>query len=141
MTDSIFTEVRDFIQSRLDAGIILRADWVTAEILASKTEPECEDADFYLLCARDKIADVVRRCLGKFKPATETDDQLRLPGFDHLQKAYPVERGGESLLVPVDLLTVEELEARAAEYDAMASGCRAHARELREFARRASVAA
>lgn len=136
MQDSIYTEVREFIQSKLAAGVILRADWVTAEIMGSKSEPECEDADFYLICARDKISDTVKRCLGKYKPALVTDDQLKLPGFDHIQQAYPVERSGERLLVPVDLLTAQEIEARASEYDAMAAGCRAHARELRDFAAR-----
>lgn len=61
---------------------------------------------------------------------------VRLPGFEHMQRGYQVERNGIRLLVPTDLLTDEEIEARAAEYDAMAAGCRAHARELRDFLER-----
>lgn len=136
MKDSLHTEIRDFIQGRLDAGVILRADWVTAEILAGKQEPECEDADFYLICARSHIAEIVKRCIGKYSAKPQTDTQLTLPGFEHMQKAYQVERQGVRLLVPTDKLTDAELLARADEYDAMAVGCRAHAREIRDFVER-----
>lgn len=136
MADSLYGDVRDFIQSRLDAGIILRADWVTDEILASKQEPECEDADFYLICARNHLAEVVKRCIGKYSPKPTTDEQLKLPGFEHMQKGYQVEREGVRLLIPTDALTDAELLARAEEYDAMAIGCRAHAREIRDFVER-----
>jgi hypothetical protein len=136
MADSLYSEVRDFIQTRLDAGLILRAEWVTAEIIASKHEPECDDADFYLICARNHIAEVVKKCIGKYSTKPATEDQLKLPGFEHMQKAYQVERDAVRLLVPTDALTDAELLARAEEYDLMAVGCRAHAREIRDFVER-----
>ena len=138
MADSLFSQVRDFIQDQLDAGTIIRADWVTAGILADKAEPECDDADFYLLCARAHLAEVVKRCIGKYKATPVRDYQLVLPGFEHLQRGYQVEREGVRLLVPTDLLTDEEIDARADEYELMAVGCRAHARELRDFKERRS---
>ena len=141
MAESLYSDVRDFIQSKLDAGLILRAEWVTAEIIASKAEPECADADFYLICARNHLAEVVKKCIGKYSAKPTTDEQLKLPGFEHMQKAYQVEREGVRLLVPTDRLTDAELLARAEEYDLMAVGCRAHARELREFVERRSVGA
>lgn len=141
MADSLYADVRDFIQGRLDAGLILRADWVTAEILAGKQEPECEDADFYLICARNHISEVVKRCIGKYSAKPTTDEQLKLPGFEHMQKAYQVEREGVRLLVPTDMLTDAELLRRADEYDEMAVGCRAHAREIRDFVERRQAAA
>lgn len=141
MADSLYTDVRDFIQSRLDAGLILRAEWVTTEILAAKQEPECEDADFYLICARNHISEVVKRCIGKYSAKPTTDEQLKLPGFEHMQKAYQVERDSVRLLIPTDALTDAELLARAEEYDAMAVGCRAHAREIRDFVERRQAAA
>ncbi len=135
MADNLYSEVRNFIQERLDAGIILRPEWVTAELLAGKSEPKCEDADFYLICARSHLAEVVKRCIGKYRsaPSAVSDAQLVLPGFEHLQRGYQVERGGVRVLVPTDILTDAELLARADEYDAMALGCRAHAKEIREF--------
>lgn len=140
MSDSLYSEVREYIQDQLSAGVIIRAEWVTAGILHAKAEPECEDADFYLLCARAHLAEIVKRCIGKYKAATVTDDQLVLPGFDHLQRGYQVERENVRLLVPTDLLTDDEIEARASEYEAMAAGCRAHARELRDFLERRKAA-
>jgi hypothetical protein len=56
-----------------------------------------------------------------------------MDGFEHLQKAYPVERGDGREIVPVSQLTDLELEARAAEYDRMAEGCKKHALEIREY--------
>lgn len=133
MADSLYTEVRAYIQDQLDAGVIVRAEWITAGFLANKAEPDCEDADFYLLCARSHLAEVVKRCIGKYTAKPETDSQLVLPGFDHLQRGYQVDREGVRVLVPTDLLTDEELEARAAEYGEMAKGCIAHAKEIRAF--------
>lgn len=136
MADSLYAEVRAYIQDQLDTGTIVQAEWVTNGFLASKAEPECDDADFYLLCARSHLAEIVKRCIGKYKPQPVTDTQLVLPGFEHLQRGYQVEREGVRVLVPTDLLTDDEIDARAAEYEAMAAGCRAHARELRDFKER-----
>lgn len=140
MADSIYTDVREFIQSRLDAGIILRAEWVTAEIISSKQEPDCEDADFYLICARNHVAEIVKRCIGKYSPKPTTDEQLKLPGFEYMQKGYQVVRSGVRVLVPTDALTNAELLARADEYDDMASGLTGHALEIREFVERRTSA-
>ena len=105
-------------------------DYVTAEYPAI----EGEDADFYLICARARIKDIVSNTIGKFTPkAKQVDQQLVLDGFEHLQVAYTFERQGETVLVPVDQCTDIELAARAAEYDTMAAGCRSHAREIREY--------
>lgn len=136
MKDSLYTDVREFIQSRLDAGVILRAEWVTAEIIAEKKEPECADADFYLICARNHVAEVVKRCIGKYSPKPTTDEQLKLPGFEHMQKGYQVVRSGVRVLVPTDALTDAELLGRADEYDEMAAGLTGHALEIREFVER-----
>lgn len=141
MSDSIYSDVRDFIQGKLDAGLILRVDWVTAEIIADRDEPECADADFYLICARNHVADIVKRCIGKYSPKPSTDEQLKLPGFEHMQKAYQVDRQGIRLLVPTDALTDAELLLRADEYDAMAAGCVGHALEIREFVERRQLQA
>ena len=136
MKESLYSDIREFIQTKLDAGLILRAEWVTAEIISSKQEPECDDADFYLICARNHISEIVKKCIGKYSAKPTTDEQLKLPGFEHMQKAYQVEREGVRLLVPTDYLSDNELLARADEYDAMAIGCRAHAREIRDFVER-----
>lgn len=132
--DSIYTEVRKFVQERVEAGVITRVDWLTSEYLGSKDKVEGEDLPFYQTCALAHVNEVVKSVVGKFNPKkTPADEQLIFPGFNHMQKAYTIQRDGIHLLVPVEMLLDEEIEARAAEYDAMAQGCRDHARELREF--------
>jgi hypothetical protein len=133
-------EIRSLVQDRIAAGVIVRVDWFTAEILAMKCNVSGEDADFYIACGADVIRDTVKRCIGDYQPQATTSPQLVMDGFDHLQKAYTVDREGERVLVPVDLLTDQEIEARAAELEEMARGCIAHARELRGYSRIRSAA-
>lgn len=141
MTESLYSKVRSIIDTRLDAGEIVALTWITHQIVADHDGIQGEDAEFYRLCAYDAIQRVAKRVLGKYEASTTPDAQLIMDGFEHAQRAYPVERNGERVLVPTDLLTAEELEARASEYDRMAAGCRAHAKELRYLARTRMVAA
>lgn len=129
---SLYQEVRELVASRVSAGVIVRVEWLTTEIIAGKDRVEGDDLPFYTVCAYKHVTDVVKRCIGKYEPkATPTEDPL--PGFEHMQKAYPVERDGDRVLVPVDQLSDAEIEARADEYMTMAKGCIAHAKELRAF--------
>lgn len=65
----------------------------------------------------------------------QLENMAMLDGFEHLQTGYTVERDGERVLVPIDVLSDEELASRAAEYDAMAEGCKLHAKEIRAYIR------
>ncbi|RWD23054.1 hypothetical protein [Mesorhizobium sp.] len=134
--NSVYSEVRRIIAGKIERGETVVVDWVTHEIIASKAGIEGPDVEFYRICAFTHVKDVVKRCVGRYdaKPAS-ADQQLVLAGFEHLQTAYTVLRGGEVVLVPVDQLTDEEVEDRAKDLDAMALGCRAHARELRSYSR------
>lgn len=131
----VTAEIRRIVTERIDAGVVVQVGWLTTEILAMKDQIEGEDADFYIACGVDYIKDTVKRCIGDYKPKASvvTDAQIVMDGFDHMQKAYTVEREGEVVLVPVHMLTATEIEGRAAELEAMAKGCIAHARELRAY--------
>lgn len=133
MTDTVFKEIRKFVTDKVNSGAIVRIDWLTAEIISQRDQFEGEDADFYLICAQRHVSEIVKECIGKYKPKPQTDAQLVLDGFEHLQKSYPVSRNGVRLLVPVHMLTDDELEARAIEYIEMSKGCIAHAKEIRAF--------
>jgi len=136
-TTDVTREIRAIIDSRIASGVAVRVEWLTTEILAAKSQIDGEDADFYVACAVDFIKGTVKRCIGAYAPkaGAATDPQIVMDGFDHMQRAYTVPRDGETVLVPVHLLSDEELEARAAEYEAMAIGCVAHAKELRAYRR------
>lgn len=130
----LYSECRKFVQDRIEQSAVLRTDWLAAEFLETKGEVFGEAVPFYRACAVNVVTDTMKRCVGKYDSRPErADDQLILPGFDHLQKAYTVVRDGVNVLVPIDMLTDDEMVARAKEYDAMAVGCRAHAREIREY--------
>lgn len=133
----VTTEIRRMVQDRIDAGVSIRVEWFTQEVLHMKPNIDGDDADFYVACAVDFIKETVKNCIGSYAPkaAAVTDRQIVMDGFDYMQKAYTVQRNGEQLLVPVQCLTDEELEARALEYEAMARGCIAHAKELRAYRR------
>jgi hypothetical protein len=130
----VTNEIRRIVQDKINAGVIVQVGWLTTEILAMKDQIEGEDADFYVACGVSYIKDTVKRCIGDYRPKeTGTEAQLLMDGFDHMQKAYTVEREGQTVLVPVHLLTTDEIEGRAEELLAMAAGCIAHARELRAY--------
>lgn len=139
----VTSEIRKIVSDRIEAGVVIRAEWLTTEILAMKSHFEGDDADFYVACAVDFIKDTAKRCIGLYAPkaSVSTDTQIVMPGFDYVQRAYTVDRDGEVVLVPVHLLTDEEVQARAAELMAMARGCVAHAKELRAYLRERAVAA
>ncbi len=130
---SIYPEVRKFIAEKVARGDVVVIDWLTHEIVSSKAAITGTDTEFYRICAFTHVKDVVKRCIGKYDGQPKTDRQLTLDGFEHLQVAYTVMRDDQIVLVPVDQMTDEEIEARAKEYEAMALGCRAHARELRSY--------
>lgn len=132
-TTEVTREIRRLVQERIEGGVAVRVEWLTTEIMASKDRIEGEDADFYLACGVDFIKKTVARVIGSYAPKPTQDAQLVMDGFDHLQKAYTVMRGGQVTLVPVTLLTDAELETRAQEYEVMAEGCIAHAAEIRAF--------
>lgn len=131
---NIHGEVRKLIADCVARGEVRSVASYVDIVMADHTDIEGEDADFYVICTRHRIKDIVSATIGKFAPKTkQSDAQLVLDGFEHLQVAYTFERMGETVLVPVDQCSDIELAARAAEYEDMASGCRAHARELREY--------
>lgn len=126
-------EIRRIVQERIDAGVIVRVEWLTTEIMAMKDKIEGEDADFYIACGVDFIKNTVSRVIGDYAPKPKQDVQIVMHGFDHLQKAYTVLRDEQVTLVPVTMLSDDELESRAQEYETMAKGCIAHAKEIRAF--------
>jgi hypothetical protein len=140
----VTNEIRKLVGDKVDAGVVVRIEWLTTEILAMKSDFYGDDADFYVACGVDFIKQAVKDSIGAYKPkaeATTRDAQIVMDGFDYMQRAYTVVRDGETVLVPVDQLTGEEIEGRALELEAMARGCIAHAKELRAYGRGRGMAA
>lgn len=131
---NIHSEIRKLIADCVQRGEARTVASYVDIVMADHSAIEGDDADFYLVCTRARIKDIVSKTIGKFQPKAQASDrQLVLDGFEHLQVAYTFERGGETILIPVNQCSDIELLRRAAEYDDMANGCRAHSRELREY--------
>ena len=106
---------------------------MAAEILNIKCNIDGEDAPFYRVCTYKEVVRLAKRAIGKYDAEDTTAEQLVLPGFKHLCRAYPLERDGLVALVPVNVCTDDELLMRAAQLEEMAKGCTAHALEIREY--------
>ncbi len=133
MFKKIQIEIASFIARKLNRGKIVPFELVVSEIVAARSGITGPDADFYRVCTYKVVKETVKTCIGKYKANKKNQDQLSLPGFQHLQIAYPVTRNDVHMLVPIDQLTDGELAARADEYESMARGCRDHAREIRGY--------
>lgn len=127
----IKAEIRKVVTDTVEAGAIGHVQFFTAQIMSSHDRIEGDDADFYLICAREVVKSEVKRAIGRYE-TPETDAPL-MEGFEHLRTAYPVHRDGDHLLVPVHLCTDDELEARALEFLTAAKGYQKHAKEIRAY--------
>lgn len=131
---NIQSEVRKLVADCVERGEVHPVNYYVDIVMANHPAIEGDDADFYLICARHRVKEIVSVTIGKFKPRKDASNrQLVLDGFEHLQIAYTFVRRGQTFLVPLDQCTDLELEMRAREYEEMAAGCRSHARELREY--------
>lgn len=128
-------EVEAAINERLSRREVAPASWITQAVVAAHPGIAGDDAPFYVLCAYEHVRDTVREVLRKIKKdETEQDQQNTLPGFKHLQKRYLVTRDEDQVVVAIESMTHDEIEAKCAELETMATGCMAHARELRRYA-------
>lgn len=128
----IYQSVRGYIAGKIDAGEVLVIRNLVDAILSAQAPITGSDAMFYQECARREVRNLIRRAIYSNRPED--------CGFHYLQAAYSVKRGGEIVLVPVGLLTDAEIDLRTAEYEKMAKGCRAHAREILDYVLARSLA-
>jgi hypothetical protein len=139
---ALYTEIEDIFRHRIDAGEIVRAEWITHEILSRHPLPDFPDSDFTECCRRLALSEAVRKVNRRFKeePGTVAQGELPLPGYTYLQRAYSVERDAEIVWVPLARLTSAERRAKVALYRQMAAGCQGHADELERYDGQAEAA-
>src|SRR4051812_7114598 len=95
--------VKAVIGGRIDAGLPSPKNWIIHEVIRRHDNIEGDDTEFYRICAFGHVGSVVRKVLSDYKleevaNAGAGDDLL--PGFEYVQKAYLVTRGGDSVIVP-----------------------------------------
>jgi hypothetical protein len=126
--------IAKMVADKIDGGSVVNMHWTVTDVLNEFDDIEGSDRDFYLITARYYVYEQVKSCVKKYDTTdTPSTAQIVLDGFEHLQKAYPIERGEVRQLVPVNQMSDAELESRACELDDMAKGCTDHAQEIRTF--------
>lgn len=130
---NITSEIHKLIDGKIARGDTVQVHWIAQEVLAKHDGIQGDDADWYRVCTFREVCRVAKSAIGKYRADASTDQQIVLPGFNHLCRAYPLNRDDELVLVPVEHCTDAELADRAEELEKMAKGCRDHAREIREF--------
>lgn len=136
--NDIFKEVDQEIRSRVDNGQIANPVWVTQAVYNSHSDITGADAEWHQVLSYAKVRDIVRESVSRYKVKTpdQADRQLLLgPQFEFLQVAYAVKRENEQLVIPISLMTQEEVESKAVELEKMGDGCYRHADELRRYNR------
>lgn len=125
-------EVEAIINARDSA---IDTDWLAEEIMARHSDINGEDADFYILCARHYVKTAVRNVVRRYRlgPDEIIEAQEILPGFERLQRRYHIERGGRSLIVPIEEIGMSEMRTKIQEYESLMDGWRIHIAELRRY--------
>lgn len=140
MGTEIRRELQAVIDQRVAANETVRLSWLVKQVLADHDVSAFDD--FLGYCANATVTReagaVIRKMKGGEADEVERDRQAVLPGFARLQVRYVFERDNEQIVVPLELMTNEEVDAKADELEAMADGCRIHALELRDYLRQRS---
>jgi hypothetical protein len=130
-------EVNDYLNS-LDDNTQAVPSWITQDIVKNHSDLFGSDKDFALLCVYGHVRRTVTSAMGRYKLKPEEPNPLQMeldlkPGYKRLQKRYLVDRDGEQVGVPVEMLTDEEINQKLGELESMAQGCFEHADELRRY--------
>ena len=130
-------EIHRIIDNHLTAGRKIVWAWLVKDVLDRHPLPLIRDHDFNLTCRHIAVGECAREVLRDLKLAANDPAKVAstgtLPGYEHLNRGYPLERDGEIVIVPIDQMTRAERLDRAKQYRSMARGCIAHARELERY--------
>jgi hypothetical protein len=145
-------EIKEIVNRTVANGIRVRAAWIATEICNNHPYISGEDSEFWSYTGASGVHAEVRRFLSSVK-SDEGDESKQgklpftMPGYQYLQKMYFVsdlsdeESDGAPVGIPLTEMTDEQVELKAKELERMASGCMAHADELRRYARNRKQAA
>jgi hypothetical protein len=130
-------EIEDIIQREcLGPRRPILKSWLRQAIITRHPRIYGDDADFAILCVAEHVEDTVEQVARRYKPKADRQQQTEMvfEGYEYVQKAYMIDRDGDSTLVPTGLATPEELRAKAKDLRQMGAGCYAHADELDRLA-------
>jgi len=126
---------RDIIEAKIGLGEEVHMEWAVHEVISGRGVIMGVGKPFYTLCAHEHVYRVVKKAVDNYDSVSsgESNSQMHLEGFEHLQAAYTVKREDQRVLVPIQLIPDAELLERADEYDKLAKGLKKHAKEIRDY--------
>lgn len=126
----ISVEVNDMIEQFLAGTGRCETRHVVMAIVSSWSPPGGPDEEKWMHCAYEAVAQKVGSAIKRFDvKAEEEDEQLILPGYEKLHRAYRV----KGRLVRVDQLTVAEALHVLSELERCETGLRIHKNELQRY--------
>jgi hypothetical protein len=127
-------KAQQLITAKIKDGQIVQMHWAVQELILQQGPISGDGVEFFLFCAREHVYRVVKKIVDRYECAESEDGrQIVLAGFEYLQAAYTVKRGGEIQLVPVHLISDDELLMRACEFKKQIIGLNAHAMEIERY--------
>lgn len=140
MADNKFeVEIATIVQKWIDEGREIVPAFVTQEIIKSHEHGLArnnEHTEFWKHYAykghRKDVGSYIAKNFGDDE-SEEKEHQHVLPGFEHVQRHYVINRGGGPVMVPVGQMTDAEIRARVQLLRRRGAGCMAHADELERF--------
>ena len=149
-SDSVLrTEIHTLHDSLIESSGLCRKGDLLSEILSTHDDVHGKDAAFAVYCSNGYVSAFIDRYFREIKLRDETNDEQMVLSAEwkYLQKEYVIERmelttdtegtarlAPVSMIVSINAMTDVEIERKASEHDAQASGHQNHARELRRFA-------
>jgi len=124
----------ELIADKIGVGEVVQMHWAVQELISHQGKIMGDGVEFYTFCTQRDVYRVVKNAVDKYDKSHPQDDrQMVLKGYECLQEAYTVERAEERQLVPIHLLSDEELIARAHEFKRQSSTLLKHAEELEQY--------
>lgn len=133
----LIKEIWEVVDEITNSGAEPPKSWITRGVLKRHPAPEGPDQELFHFSLQETVGRAVRRAMGRLKAKEDQMDQheLLMPGYKRLQRFYLVPRDDEHVVVRLENMSCADIDAKIAEYQSMAEGCRQHVQELRRYAR------
>lgn len=137
--NTLNAEIDKELDRLAEANFPWRANMIAHAICSNHSDGliEGEDKEFWRHCGYEKVRSAVTRRINRRagEREDESDNQHRLPGYEHVHAYYVVRRDGDDIGVAAHALTDDEIDAKSARYKEMGRTCFSHADELQRFKR------
>lgn len=135
-TETLRSEINAKIDELDRTGQEWSPQWIAHTVCAAHDDglAQNEHAEFWKYGGYKTCREETRRCINRRAGDEESAElQMVFEGFEHLQRYYVVERKGDSVGIPVEQLSDEELQAKAALHRSFGAAHFAHADEIDRF--------